>query len=295
MNNPYIKQLYAVKREKKVLSVEDHISEPAEKDIQAGNANPLENVGYSRFLVTLIDKTGKDAKCPFCNIPVADIAYIHSMKDIALNYKVMHTLTGTEKENSGYTATLNYGVFRGQNAAQIVASNKEEAIRIRDSLTENLPKYPRNKEMIDQLNKALAEAEAGTLDASTASETGGKVITIYEQNYKPLKSRTDSAGRVLVYSVQIICNPKMRYPWEITIKNGWAPLKQTETGSYEVQTSDMVNQVSSSLKMTDAELCGMVDTMFFAFRDFSTNSFMDRHNLANEIYWTQVEEAKKNK
>ena len=292
----YFRQCVAVKREKKVLGADVYLSAPAETDNSGKHASPMEDLSYSRFVLTLIDKTGTDVIYPFANIPAADISFIKSVKDIALEQKVLKADGGGSAEPPGdYSNTFAFGALRGKTVLEVYndsSKGRAELERQREFLEKNAAKFPANRKLIDDITRLLASVDDGTFKSDAGKPSTPVIIPIYEQLYKPLMSRADNEGRPLVYSIRMVCNLNMRYAWEVTIQNGYAPVKETATGSYEVQTSEMVKQVSSSMKMNDAEFCGMVDKLFYCYRDFSSSTFMGRYDLAQEKAWEESQRSR---
>lgn len=294
----YNLQCYSVKREEKVLGVDVYLATPDEEAVRRGTANPIEDIGYSRFVMTLVDKTKGKAVYPFGNIPASEISYIKSIKDLALQQKVLGatalaTSTADRRNLSAdaYTATFQFGRNRGKTVADILqdpAGGLQALQKEREFLLEKVGQFPKNQLLIDDIDRIVREVQSGTFQPQEAKSTmpsspGARQITIYEQNYKFLNSRKDAEGRPLVYAIRMTFDQSMKYSWEVSIRNGYAPVHKTAKGGSNIQASEIVGITQSSMKMTDVEFCSLIDKMYDCYRDFCTCTFRQQYALAKAM------------
>ena len=287
----YDLQCYSVKREEKVLAVDVHLATPDNDSVSRGAANPMEDIGYSRFVMTMIDKTSGKTIAPFGNIPAAEISYVKSVKDLALQQKILHPAPTAAQENGGnqggFTSTFAFGKYRGKTVVDVLldpAGGLEALLKEREFLAQKAAQYPKNKAMLDEIDRLQAEIHRGNFDPAkhrgSAVSRQGRQITIYEQNYKFLNSRRNAEGNPLVYAIRMTFNQDMNYSWEVTIQNGYAPVHVNAKGGTNIQASEIVDKVQSSMKMNDIEFCSMIDKMHDCYRDFSTCAFRQQYTLA---------------
>ena len=282
----YEMQIAAIKRNKIVCSVEAHLNHLSEKDAVAQKQGVMEYVGYSRFVLFLIDKSGSTIITPKANIPVADIFYIKEMKDIALAQKAAYDLGGSkpaENTSASFSGqTIPFGPNRGKTIPELAAnSDSSELQRLREFLEKNAAAHAVNQKLIADIDKALALMEAGNTAALSA--TSKKSITVYEQKMKYLSSTQDTEGRVFVYSIVFTCDLTKDMPWCVEVTNGYAPLEKNSIGLKTPKASAMVNKISSSMQMNSPEFCGLIDKMFYAARDYDNQLFMDQYTLAQKM------------
>jgi len=277
-------QSNVVKREDKVLSLETRLAVPP------NDVSQLEWPRYSRFILTIIDKTGKDTVYPFANIPAQDMFEIeqnirdaHLIKSI---YPFFNTGSGgavIEDDDALSNTSFIFGIWKGKTVANVVSENpgcKDKLLEQREFLAKNAAKFPKNNILISDIDKVVKQLDAGIYTALSSAPALPTSKTIYSQPYKPLAGRCDSERRVFAYSIEIVCNYNMRYAWEIAIKNGYAPLKKMENGRNEVQVSEMVKNSSSSIKMTDAEFTGLFGKAFVELKAFTYDKFPEFYDEA---------------
>ncbi len=237
-NYPYqISSAFSRNMKKKItttLGIEAHFSlEDGKTDSpEECSVNPLEiHAGYSRFTVALIkkDEVKSTKSVVTANIPAVDdadriIARTRACTTLIVNYE-MNKSSAPDSEaetDPAYTVTLMTGNLKGKTPAQLLL---EDAVKNRKLLIEQykfleskLQTYPANQAQLDAIKSAIKKYDACELEAkeTTGSE---RAVTVYEANFKPLKSTLDESGKVLVYSISIKCYPGRNYPYEVTVSN----------------------------------------------------------------------------
>lgn len=288
----YEMQIASSKRDKIVLSVEAHLNHLDESQAAAHKQGIMEYIGYSRFILTLIDKTGTQIVTPRANIPVADIFYIKEMKDIALNQKTAYDMGGaeptgeTEQLFSG--KSIPFGNGRGKTVPEFASTTtREELLDLRSMLERNASKYALNQLLVEDIDTALELIDCGNKESlNTVSK---KTIRIYEQKLKYLSSDTDEKGRVFVYSISLTCELEKNMPFCVEITNGYAPLETNSRNLKTPKASAMVNKTSSTMLLTPMEFCGIIDKMYYAARDYDNHIFWEQYQTAKSL----SDEAKK--
>lgn len=286
----YEAQIFSAGREKKIFSVEAHVSVPNKED------NPLELYPYSRFIVVLVDKTKGDTIVPSANIPVGDVPLIKALTDYALTVKMSGTTNpgNDEEEYLAYRVAFMFGADKGKTPAAVLLENPANKKRLLESKSfyqGNLEKYPANKAIIAAIDDAIQLLDEGKLDKKATSNSGN-VITIYRQDYKYLKTRKDKEGRFFTYSILMTCDTSKQYSWEVTIENGFATLATNAIGSNVIDTSSVVNKKKSSMRFTDNEFYGFIDRMHSVSKDFVSATFLKQYELADSIRKRNMESGK---
>jgi hypothetical protein len=289
----YPNQIFAAKRQKVVLSVEAFYALPT---LEGENPdNPLESPGYSRCVLTIIDKSKGTSIAPIANIPENDIAYLKLAAEIALTYR-LSPLTSAVTVNAGaelstkypnaYSGKFLFGANMGKTYLEVASKNGAgELLKHKETLAKNLSTHPENAKHIQAIDETieLLKDSAYTNSAIGADKGRNGVINVYEQKYKFLRSHKDSEGRCLVYSISIICDLAKNYPFTVTIENAYAHVKTTASGSANVEIASAVGRAKSSISLTDIELISLANKMYETMRDFSTVNFKKRYEAKEKL------------
>lgn len=288
-----------VKREQKTVAFNAMLSAPADTD----KNGPMQWAGYSRFTVTIIDKTGENVAYPHANIPQSDMHGIYAKKNAIVNARTIHEMitlsNGGSASSSGDSVsnldpTIIFGKHKGKKVSEAVATMTQEEIKKQIAFYEDkIAKFPSNIEFVKAFssyldgNEETAEASSASMPMVPSLRFGA--TTLYEQKMKFLRSNTDDKGNVLVYSIAITYNPAMRYPYDLRIENGYAPIAETATGGFNVEASKIINKISATFKFGDAEFEEVVDKLYSNCRDFESMMFSTQYRKAKRI---AAEEAK---
>jgi hypothetical protein len=181
--------MYSAKREQIVLGIDNYLSAPSEKD----TVPPLEmHSPFSRFVVTIVDKSGAKIITPKANIPAGDVPGIVQLAKAAMTERVRCNNAGTEAEvssdtSSAYTQVLPFGRFKNKTPATVLLDNpadKTELLKTRDFLQEKAGQFPQNQKQIDAINEAVALCEAGLLKQEDAAHVKSGMQSIYAVSHK---------------------------------------------------------------------------------------------------------------
>jgi hypothetical protein len=280
----YQDQVYAVKRQTQTLSLEAFFAIP-ELNGKIPD-NPLESKAYSRARLTIIDKTKKPNGVVFANIPESDIPYIKAATDIALSYclaPVAVPPAGAGETNTAYSQRFLMGTHKGKTPMQLLGepNGRKELEKQREFLYQNLKTHSVNKRVIEAIDQALATTES-EIPAQEPASSGG-VIEIYNQEHKFLSSQKDAEGRCLVYSILLQCDLARKYPFYVNIKNSYAPVKKTATGSANVQMAESVGNLNFSMNLTKMEFVTLISKMAEAKDNYVSLHFAERYAAKERI------------
>lgn len=249
-------QCYAIKRPSKVLAVTAEFGALTERELRDGKHGAYQEPNYSRFTMTIIDKSGEKTVYPMCNIPTRDISFIKQMKDIALQTKVQAAMQGASLvatsqsiapsacsgdtvNESGSNLTFLFGSAKGmtvQDTYDDPAFGPNELVKYKQMLEKNIDKYAVNRKLVNEIDRVLGNANTAPEQTQQPQKplpsisVKFKPLVIYQQDYKFLKTRRNDNGDMFVYSVKMEFNPQMKYPWGVTISNGFAPVSIDNDG-----------------------------------------------------------------
>lgn len=198
---------------RKVLAVEARLAVPNEDDVKNGKYGPMQEPQYSRFRLSLIEKTAEKTVVNTANIPAVCVdeltdAYKNATATrMQMRYaapavirlfdskygKTMEILETLLKDkcppaaksaaSEPYLQKFQFGSLKGKSIPDVLGDSPEKNLEIikkqKEFLESNLPKFPANATMIKEIARAIAEVESGTYNASlpTASETTAKAET----------------------------------------------------------------------------------------------------------------------
>lgn len=267
----------------KVISVVENVQAAPVKDERY---MPFELPSYSRFIVTIIDTSGETKIYPFANIPAKHISTLWLKKNIAMQAKMQaildlsHTSGKTE-----YTAVFRFGSLAGKTIPQVLGDNPTINIAVlqkqKEFLIKNLEKFPANKSVIAEIERAEKEVSAGTYSASAKTPAASGFLTVYESEWKPLKSRSNDDGDVFVYKIVIVCDFSKESAWKVSISNGYCPMETSPAGLDVPILSKMTGKTSASFSMTDEEFVYMVDRMYDIYQQYGIAEFSERFAAAH--------------
>lgn len=270
----YPRQLYTAKREKIVLGIDNYLDPPSERD----TVPPLEmHSPFSRYVITIIDKSGAKIVTPKANIPAGDIAGIVSIAKAAMNERIRYSGSGTEAEaqsdaSPAYTLMIPFGRFKNKSPAMVLLDNPEdrsELMKTRDFLQSKVAEYSQNQKHIDAIDAAVALLDAGTLKQENAVQVKSGMQVIYAVSHKYMAD-TNSQGHRLFYGMSIECYYGNKYPWVITIENFFAPGQQTSKGGLTPKIEEKSGYAKGIIRLNDLEWSQMISRMETNLQNFET-------------------------
>lgn len=227
MEAKYPFQICTIKRRSVVLSVDAKLSSSEQKDAPLELHDP-----FSRFVVTIVN--GMKKTYPKANIPIKDIPFLCRAGDCAIRALLSGRDKGTPPSGASdgkglaYTERLT-GIFAGKTPAEILVnpSRRGDLIKQREWLKSNLPKYPNNQRGIDAIDDAVRLLDAGELSCVEAGGSNTLAFPVYSAEYKYFRTK-DKEGNNLCYQVKILFDSSKNYPFEVTIENFYAPVRDNK-------------------------------------------------------------------
>ena len=281
----YPRQIYTVGRENLVLGIDNYLSAPNDKD----TIPPLElHSAFSRFVITIIDKSGEKTSWPKANIPAGDVPGILEIAKVAMINKSRFLSEGKQQETdlpAAYTQTISVGSFKGKTPAAILLenpANKATLIKTRDFLARKVSQYPNNQNQIDAINNAVELLDKGQLEEENVEARRADMAKIYDVCFKYM-STTNEKGHRLFYSMSIICRYTNNYPWEITIENFFAPSTKGPKGGLVPIIDEKSGTSKSTFYINDMEWCQLAAQMEAALRYFESSVYAALYKEAMNI------------
>ena len=159
--------------------------------------------------------------------------------------------------SSAYSVRLANGNLKGKTPAEVLQEGeggRQALLSQREWLAKNLQRYPNNQKQIDAIDAAIRLSDAGELvSAPCQSGAEGKVITLYDAQYRPLRSRQKENGKCFVYNITISWIVGQEYPVSVKITNYYAPVVQKEDGMLNVRSSEAEDRFTNEMLLTAAE------------------------------------------
>lgn len=268
-NTRYYHDVAVIKRKDQTLSCESNL------DVGLEIASPLMlHQNWSRFGVTIIDKRQGETLTLKGNIPVNDIYYIEKIMDILLAKKFDKPAATDKRLPACYTKKFTFGNgLVGKTPIQLLTENEQSRnllVQQRDYLLNNADKYPANREWVEIINESINLYNAGQIDweylnTQSISET----YTVYDKQYKHLKTNSLPNGKCFVYSISIFLHTGKKYPWEIKIDNCYAPVEQDN----RIVFSQAEGHKSSSMNLSDEEFVYTVNRLTKTTQYFENSIF----------------------
>lgn len=270
----YPRQIFSAKREMVILSVDNYLSRPDERD----TVPPLEmHSPYSRFLVTIIDKSGKVLQTPKANIPAGDVPGIVELSRLAMIEKARFNSQpqGAGGELSiGYTQQILIGSFRGKTPAEILLddpASKDSLLKTRDFLADKADKYASNRKQMEAIDDAVALLNDGKLERISSAPKSGSTV-VYSVDHKYMRD-TNEHGHRLFYGMNIVCQYGNKYPWELTIENTYAPEVQGPKGGLIPKMEEKSSQAKCTFRMNDMEWMQFINRIEADMRYFESSCY----------------------
>jgi hypothetical protein len=278
-NYTYPTQVGAIKRPHTTFSVD------AKLYVEDNNVDsPLViHSPFSRFVFTIINK--KQNVTPYANIPYYDVDYIKKMSDV-ICFASKNTSSSQNAEIPSAFKIPLVGHFRGRTPGQVLLDNPadmEMLLSTKNWLLENLQKFPPNKEQIDAIDEAIKMYNSGTLVAPNSPVASSNKEEIYSSEWKFLKSKRGENNTFLVYNLEINFYPANKYPVEIKIENGYAPLFEQAGGQTTITLSKMENKSSSSIVLSIKEWYTLISKMSRTLNLFENMFFGQEYNKTLNI------------
>lgn len=281
----YPNQVGSIVRSKKTLGIDGFLATPQTQNGQS----PLElHAGFSRFVFTIIDSTTGKRQFVHANIHPDEVDLIKQKTRLAIE-KIYSQANGwtaaeeTEELSPAYTVMMTSREIAKKTPAQLLnedPANRAKLEAAKKWLSDNLARYPKNKEQIDAIDDAIKLLDAGTLKSDVT--TAAKVIDIYRADTKiPNAKKLNPAyhNKTLVYSLSICCQPGQDYPFAINIMNCYATPKRTATGGVVAEMSSAEGKNQFSILLTADEWNILINRMDKITQMFEEMNFQKLYDI----------------
>ena len=249
----YPEQIYKCARTTKTLGIEAKLYESD----TANGQSPLEmHSGYSRFVFTILSKTGAAYEFASANLPPSELDLMKKKTEIAVEKLTEKSLikSTTNSNSSAYTVTFFIGKFKGKTPADVLlddAKKVDELLAYKKELQANLGRYPRNQQQIDAIDEAVELLNKGELNQEASKS---QIIDIYRADVRaPHAKKVDAEGYTDVYSFSIVCDLSKDYPFAVNIMNCKAPVTRNANGTMTPNMKQAKNKKEHSILLTDSE------------------------------------------
>lgn len=281
----YPRQICSAKRETVILSIDNYLSRPDETD----TVPPLEmHSPFSRFVVTIIDKSGTETKTPKANIPAGDVPGIVEISKLVMLEKMRYESAAQEPSaeelSIGYTQQILVGGFRGKTPADILLENpddRDKLLSTRNFLADKAAQYASNKKQVEAIDDAVALFDAGKLKKQSGARRSS-AVRVYDVDHKYMRD-TNAAGHRLFYSMSIVCQFGNKYPWEVTIENTFAPGVQGPKGGLVPKMEEKSSYAKCTFRMSDMEWSQIVNRIKSDLQYFESSCYRNLYHEAIAI------------
>lgn len=254
----YPHQAMTVKRKDMVLGIDFMPFYNKEQPFEIHN-------GFSRAVFTLIDKSKGGTVTPKANLPATEIDYVFEKTRIAMSSPATSApASGGEDgmcNSPAYTQKLFDKNFKGKTPAEVLLENpdaKDELLRVRGWLEQNVAKYKANAAQIAAINDALSLLEIGELKEPSGTPTvSSGTNVIYDSGCKFMSAK-NSAGNNLIYQLLITHDASRNYPYTLTVMNCYAPVTTGAGGQKNILMSSATDMVKSTISMKEIEWYGLM-------------------------------------
>lgn len=215
---------------------------------------------FSRYRFYIINKEHTRA---FANISASGMQTLIDLSRAIYPEYIKATLLGGASDKKGddaahpaYSVTFSSGTLKGQTPAQVLLRDGDKGVdTLRDQykfLRDHVDKYPRNKTVMDAITDAVNLYKAGQLSADSAASGGGKRVTLFDAQLRPLVRNQRADGMSFVYNAKITWDFGAQAPITIAIENYYAPVEHLNDGRLNVRASqrDQSSVVSNVMNLS---------------------------------------------
>lgn len=300
------KEIDAIVRHGFTLSISDDLT--AETSVDA----PFKLTNLSRFSIFASDKRSSETTRYFrANIPQSDVKGIYNKMQAVLAAKAQWDINSVfcngaaeEKENknawSELTAQFKFGKQSGKSIVQVACEMSSKDLKDfleyqRGILAKNIEKFPANKTIVAQIDKALQLQKEGVEPPKTKRAGGTKaapVLSVYHQDTKPLFS-TEKDGLSIVYDIDISCIFGNDFPWKLTIGNKWSTVTKDAYGKPVVGNGGKPRE-QTTIICSDEEMLAIVNRMVELTNAFVSSTYSASKEKMQKIVQERINQKNKN-
>lgn len=242
----------------KTMSIESYLTAADEKERRGETQDPLKFYeDFSCFHITLILKEGEKKKFARANLSVRAIPKIDRRTQVSTQM-IMEQESGGKKNNNAsaaYTQQIRVGKMKGKTPAQVLLENPDNKGQLENTAAW-LKERSGNEGNVAQYNaimEALKLLEKGEL---SVDKTSSYQLVLHKADYRPLVSTKREDGKIMAYTLMILCNPTDRMPYEIRVGNFWA-----EYNGREMVPGSACDKTGIAIRLTEEEWNDAVESM----------------------------------
>lgn len=294
----YERQIVAFKKKTKIgfstFCVDDYL-EPKQNE----EDGPLElHAGYSRYLITILETNEGLWNDVTANIPVKDVINIKGNYDRILILKdtkdMLNSITHANNVSldSEEPKIFSLREFSGMKPSEILAkdsANKQKLLEHIKVLEDNLSKYPKNRDIIVAINKAIENMDNNVNE----DKNFGTIGTINKEIYHPAIKyfRTKKEGLNLCYEIKITYNDGLNYPVIIEISNFYAKVVTKDNGTTTIEASNKKDLITKKYLFTVSDFDYVINRMVDNIRLFENSIYADKRNIMNKYKYKFVSQS----
>ena len=222
--------------------------------------------GYSKFELALIDKNAA-IKCVVANVKADEFPHIYKRTEAAFEKCIASEcapVSSSASASPAYTVRFTMGTFKGKTPAEILSSDPSSVQKLLDQhafLSKNADKYAANRSQMDAIMDAVHLMEEGKLSGEAAAAPSMPPMTIHESGPRPLFSKKDMNGKTFVYELKITATAGRNYPFEVRIRNYYAPVTRKDGGQLNIQRGDAEHDVTHAMLLSANEFYDIISEM----------------------------------
>lgn len=280
----YLEQCWSAVHTNQTLALDFKLSGTQEND-----ENPVYTLHnqFSRFVLGFIDNSGNVRKIMKANIRAREIA------DLLEKYKLVRqklfdwecdqTEVPEEKKlPPAYTVTIRAGEMKGKSPAEILLSDPSkvgELTRHKNWLSGFLSSFPRNQEVMDAIDEAIALLNSGELTPPDTPFATGRSMTVWRKDFKNMSngSGTTTTGA----KIAITCEFGSDNPWCFRIENCEYPI----TNGITDPDSPGLNRRYGTIRLNTEEMASFIYTIESLTTFFGMNEFPAAQKYVQKNNW----------
>ena len=288
-SSKYPMQCWSTLHTKKTMSCDCQLSPPREDDDDAYLGL---HSGFSRFVVTIIDKESNEVKVVKSNIrALTEVPYLLEQYEAAKYKKLMHKGEDEKEEVSpAYRVTIKTGTYKGKTPAEVLlndSSKVNELERSKKWLQDNVNKYPGNQEVIDAIEDAINLLELNELAPNNAPISNNYVL--FDEKFKAMSG---GVGKKIKASIKIVCNFDRNSAWSFTIENDL--YNEADYNKFLKGNSDVkpIETKRCTMNLSDKEMAGFIKSIQTTKELYENMIFKEMWKKSNEVSKNNYMKAK---
>ena len=136
--------------------------------------------------------------------------------------------------------------------------------------------------MIIAIKEALNLQKENKLENKNTN-SGGSVVTVYNEQVKALKSTKNEKGLCLVYGIKITCDTSRNLPFMIEIQNCYAPIDIGDDGIMNPRMREAENIQKIFMNMTEKDWYKVINRCYQTVCSFESVIYRHQALIANYV------------